>query len=84
MATRGGKREGAGRKSKADELTLIESMDAILVPEKFWAAVALNAVEGDGASQKLWASYRFGMPKQAVELTGANGGPVVITGMKIT
>jgi hypothetical protein len=63
----GGKREGAGRKKRIEEVVLIEMMDSILVPKEMWDAVSKKVVEGDAAAQKLWANYRFGMPKQIVE-----------------
>jgi hypothetical protein len=63
----GGHREGSGRKPKADEIKLIEQMDAVLVPEKVWQALALKVIEGDSQAQKTWLSYRFGMPKQTIE-----------------
>lgn len=66
----GGKREGAGRKSKADELALIEKMDAILAPESVWKAVAAKVSEGDMQASKLWLSYRYGQPQAFTELSG--------------
>jgi hypothetical protein len=63
--TRGNK---GGRKPKADEQQLIEQMDAILAPTELWEAVAKKVREGDAPAQKLWASYRFGQPKQRVEV----------------
>jgi hypothetical protein len=63
----GGAREGAGRKPKADEVKLIESMDAIAVPDYVWKALYSKVLEGDTQAIKTWLSYRFGMPKQTVE-----------------
>jgi hypothetical protein len=63
----GGAREGAGRKPKADEVKLIESMDAIAVPDSVWKALYNKVLEGDTQAIKTWLSYRFGMPKQTVE-----------------
>jgi hypothetical protein len=56
-----------GRPPKADEIKLIESMDAITVPENVWRALYLKVEEGDVQAIKTWLSYRFGMPKQTVE-----------------
>lgn len=36
------------------------------------------ALSGDMAAMKLWLEYLLGKPPQAVELTGAEGGPAVI------
>lgn len=66
---RGGAREGAGRKSKIDEITLIESMDAVLVPREAWEKLASRVKDGDVNAIKVWLSYRFGMPKQTIEQT---------------
>lgn len=68
----GGKREGAGRKPKADEIKLIEMMDAILAPEEAWRALANKVTEGDSSAQKTWLNYRFGIPKQIIALEGGD------------
>lgn len=65
----GGAREGAGRKPKIDEITLIESMDAVLVPREAWEKLATRVKDGDVNAIKTWLSYRFGMPKQTIEQT---------------
>ena len=62
-----GGNKNAGRKPKADEIKLIESMDAITVPENVWRALYLKVEDGDVQAIKTWLSYRFGMPKQTVE-----------------
>lgn len=61
-----------GRKSKADEIKLIEQMDAVLVPLEVWQALALKVEAGDVQAIKTWVSYRYGMPKQIVEQTNIN------------
>ena len=63
----GGARPGAGRKPKIDEITLIESMDAIAVPEEVWAALAEKVSKGDTNAIKTWLQYRYGMPKQVID-----------------
>lgn len=70
MAKRGGKREGAGRKPKADEVKLIEKMDAVLAPVEVWEALASKVKEKDTTAIKTWLGYRYGMPKQTVSQTG--------------
>jgi hypothetical protein len=62
-----GGNKNAGRKPKADEIKLIESMDAITAPESVWRALYAKVEEGDVQAIKTWLSYRFGMPKQTVE-----------------
>ena len=68
----GGAREGAGRPPKILEVKLIETMDRICVPEKIWEALLYKCQEGDTAALKLWLSYRFGLPKQQIDIT-SNG-----------
>lgn len=69
MAERGGKREGAGRKPKADEIKIIERMDAIGAPDSVWAALYNKVKEEDIQAIKTWLGYRYGMPKQQTDIT---------------
>ena len=70
MKDRGGAREGAGRKSKAEEQSLIEKLTP-LEPMAFKALTdALN--EGKDWAVKLFFQYTFGMPKQVVTQTNIN------------
>lgn len=68
----GGARPGAGRKPKADEIKLIEQMDAVLIPESVWMALGEKVEAGDTNAIKAWLSYRYGMPKQIVQQTNIN------------
>ena len=62
---RGGAREGSGRKSKAEEQSLIEKLTP-LEPIAFEALTnALN--EGKDWAVKLFFQYNFGMPKQVID-----------------
>jgi hypothetical protein len=63
---KGGKRRGAGRKPKAEEVELIERLSPL-------DPIALNALEkgvrrGDLGFLKLFMEYRFGKPKQQVNI----------------
>ena len=69
---RGGKREGAGRKPRVQEIRIIEQMDTVCVPEEIWRALLYKCQQGDTAALKLWLSYRFGLPKQQIDIT-SNG-----------
>ena len=69
---RGGPRPNSGRPPKILEIKLIEQMDAIAVPNEIWKALLYKCKEGDTAALKLWLSYRFGMPKQQIDVT-SNG-----------
>jgi hypothetical protein len=69
MGQNGGVRPGAGRKPKVDEIKIIEQMDAIAVPEDAWRALWEKCQDGDIQAIKCWLNYRFGMPKQVVDVT---------------
>ncbi len=69
MAGKGGFIKGSGRKPKADEIKLIESMDAIAVPEDAWRALWARCQAGDTIAIKTWLNYRFGMPRQSIDVT---------------
>lgn len=64
---RGGAREGAGRKRKADELAMIEKMDAVMAPEIVWEKLSEMVANDDANAVKLWLAYRFGQPKQIID-----------------
>lgn len=68
--TKGGAREGSGRKSKAEERSLIEKLSP-LEPIAFQALTnALN--DGKDWAVKLFFQYNFGMPKQVIDQTNIN------------
>lgn len=63
----GGPRPGAGRPPKADEIELIEKLGP-LEPIAF-EALKKKLGEADTAAVKLFFEYRFGKPKQSVDVT---------------
>jgi hypothetical protein len=65
----GGKRENSGRKPKADEITIIQNMDAVAAPEKAWKALWGKVMDGDTQAIKTWLAYRYGQPKQSIDHT---------------
>lgn len=69
LSKNGGARIGAGRKPKIQEIKVIEQMDAVSVPSVIWEALLQKCKEGDTSALKLWLSYRFGMPKQQLDIT---------------
>jgi hypothetical protein len=86
MAGKGGKREGAGRKTKAEELGLSELMDSIgptleVLQELYRSAVGMDADEEKGTeavkpnikAQELWLAYKFGKPNQTVKVDQSSG-----------
>lgn len=65
MAERGGKREGAGRKSKAEEQSLIERLSPL-------SELAFDALREALENKKDWAvkltfEYMYGKPKQQID-----------------
>jgi hypothetical protein len=44
-------------------------MDALAVPEQIWNALLMKCAQGDTNAIKLWLSYRFGLPKQQIDVT---------------
>lgn len=79
---RGGAREGAGRKPKATEIELIERLSPMddLALKKLQDGVK----SGDYNFIKLFMEYRYGKPKQQVDVTSKdnqiNGFAIVIDG----
>lgn len=69
MAGKGGFRPNSGRPPKADEIKVIEQMDAIAVPKQAWQALWNRCEDGDIQAIKTWLNYRFGMPKQQIDVT---------------
>jgi hypothetical protein len=66
---KGGSRQGSGRKPKVQEVKLIEQMDKISVPDEIWNALLFKCKQGDTGALKLWLAYRFGLPKQQIDVT---------------
>lgn len=65
---KGGKRQGSGRKGKADELKLIEQMDAYMLPDELWSTLAELCRKKDRFALRTWIEYRYGKPKNYIEL----------------
>lgn len=66
----GGKRAGAGRKSKAVELGLSDLMDKIGPTESVLKRI-YELSTGDKPNTeaiKIWMGYKFGTPKQSVQV----------------
>lgn len=62
----GGARPNSGRLKKDEVLSLIETMDAIAVPDTVWKMLYAKVLDSDVNAIKLWLSYRFGMPTQNI------------------
>ena len=65
----GGRRPNSGRKPKAEEMELIEKLDKLIDPED--AIISLNKLINklDIAAIRLYLEYRFGKPKNQVDIT---------------
>ena len=61
----GGKREGAGRKPKADEQELIEKLSPLM--PKAYKALSNALDEEEPWATKLAMEYFYGKPKQSVQ-----------------
>lgn len=68
----GGKREGAGRKPKADELKLIERLDNIIDKDEAIKTLKDLIKDGNFNALKLYMEYRFGKPKETIENINKN------------
>ena len=64
---RGGARPNSGRLKKDEVISLIESMDAITIPDTVWKMLYAKVLDSDVNAIKLWLSYRYGLPKQTIE-----------------
>lgn len=61
-------RRGPGRPPKADEIKMIERMDAVAAPSKIWQLLYDRCKEGDTQALKTWLSYRYGQPRTKLEM----------------
>ncbi len=59
-------------------------MDAIAAPSEAWSALWGKCQEGDVQAIKTWLEYRFGKPKQSIDLTndGEKFQPFIFTNVK--
>lgn len=69
MAEHGGKRIGAGRKTKADEQKLIERLDNIIEQDEVIEKLKEMVKDGNFQAVKLYLEYRYGKPKESVDVT---------------
>jgi hypothetical protein len=69
----GGAREGAGRKPKAQEQKLIERLDAIIDKDEAIGKLGELVAKGDMRAVQLYLSYRYGKPKESVDINSSEG-----------
>ena len=65
----GGARQGAGRKPKADEIKLIERLDSLIDKDEALSKLGELVTKGDIRALQLYLSYRYGKPKESIDLT---------------
>ena len=69
----------AGRKSKSEELGLSNLMDAVIGSEKWQRLIDViyrDAISGSAPHQKLLLEYKYGKPKQQMDIT--SGGKEIL------
>lgn len=65
----GGKREGSGRKPKDVEGKLIERLDAIIDKDEAIEILQNRIMDGDMRALQLYFNYRYGKPKESIDVT---------------
>ena len=68
VENRGGSRQGAGRKPKAQEQKLIERLDAIIDKDEALSKLGELVAKGDMRAVQLYLSYRYGKPKEMQQI----------------
>ena len=69
----GGAREGAGRPKKADEIKLIEKLDNLIDNDEVIKTLGQQILKGDSRAMSLYFGYRYGKPKESVDITSSEG-----------
>lgn len=59
----------AGRKPLSDEVKRIKMMDSVAAPKEVWDALWKVAKDGNTQALRTWVEYRFGKPKDRVDIT---------------
>ena len=72
----GGKRQGAGRKSKADEINLIEKLSPL--EDAAYLALKAGVEAGDFKYVQLFYNYYAGKPKETKDITINEDTPLFI------
>ena len=67
---RGGARAGAGRKSKDEELKVVEQLKSQIGDAKVIKKLEALISKGDFRAIQLYFNYRFGKPKEDVTVKG--------------
>jgi hypothetical protein len=63
----------SGRKPKAEELKLIERLDAIIDSDEAIKTLGNLVLKGDIRAVQLYMGYRYGKPKESVDINSSEG-----------
>ena len=77
MSKHGGKRKGAGRKSKADELQLIEQLDKHIDRDMVIQKLRALVDDGDFKAIQLYMNYLYGKPKETKKVKIETEKPII-------
>ena len=69
----GGVRAGAGRPKKVEEEKLIEKLDNIISNDDVIKKLGELIMKGDGRALNLYFGYRYGKPKESVDINSSEG-----------
>lgn len=78
----GGARKGAGRKSKAQEQSLIEKLGPLETIAHEQLKIAVKS--GEKWALEMYFGYMYGKPTQRVEQSGPDGGPIQFSDLDAT
>jgi len=70
---KGTKGNKGGRPPKADEIKLIERLDAIIDKDEAVGKLGELVAKGDMRAIQLYLSYRYGKPKESVDINSSEG-----------
>ena len=65
----GGKREGAGRKDKAEEMQLIEMLNKHIDKDDAIKKLKSKIDEGDFKALQMYFNYMYGKPKETKDIS---------------
>ncbi len=63
----------AGRPKKEDELKLIEKLDALIDNDEVIKTLGKQILKGDSRAMNLYFGYRYGKPKESVDISSSDG-----------
>ena len=70
---KGTKGNKGGRPPKADEIKLIERLDSIIDKDEAVGKLGELVTKGDIRALQLYLSYRYGKPKESIDLNSSEG-----------